>query len=640
MFRRVKYALVFALDTLSVSVFACGSELVPETATPVRSPPTATPEPTTTAIPAPAEQPDEISLTPIVRIDDEGIAIEIEGGITGPRSGVGVRSSTSYSAGKTTVTTTYEVDDSHVDFPWVAHRITPTSTDMPCNTIGTPGSWRGNPLSLGDEIVVGEIKLRVDNSTANPETLLLKVENVGDDSVEIQEYAFKLIDTLQTQSGDGPRDYTPSFAETFNLGIDDTKTFTIDLNALADEPVEPENVVLALSDWESGDSVYLYLSDAGNTPHICNSFEPHAEAQGVGTTWPNRPASLGRAVNVDDATTVRVTHVERGVAQHLIEAYDGLNVGVSYPKTDDGKIADGYEFLAFQIEVASLYPLMSGYGAREPIEAVNLAGRIAEEYSLELEDIFSTPDAANLVMLEEPSDVDELNAKGYMRLSFVAVTPVEAYDLVVGYALDYSQSSAFLSLEDSPRPRPTPVPAAQNVDDGRIGFFAKVDALGEDRVTELREALGSQEQFAYESLISNCAQHMVFPSAESRRKVASDAESIGNSEFAENLPEYFTNTEDPDAFCNDLFPPNSVPRMVQALLLDDTSGFSEACTLYPYAGLSYLSPLLMWQTEVALALWGEDAPVSIDSFGDIYELCDWLESYELTTDRIQAVPVK
>ena len=121
---------------------------------------------------------------------------------------------------------------------------------------------------------------------------------------------------------------------------------------------------------------------------------------------------------------------------------------------------------------------------------------------------------------------------------------------------------------------------------------------------------------------------MVFPSAESRRRVASDAESIGSSEFAENLPEYFTNTEDPDAFCNDLFPPNSIPHMVQALLLDDTSGLKGACTLYPYAGILYLSYWLMWQTEVALALWGEDAPVSIDSFGDIYELCDWLESYE------------
>ncbi|MCY4474959.1 MAG: hypothetical protein OXC83_05930 [Chloroflexi bacterium] len=628
MIRRVRYCLVFALATLFV--FACGSEPVPETATSVRSQPTATFEPTTTPIPIPAEEPDEISLTPIVRIDDEGIAIEIETGISAPRSGVGVRSSTSYTpaTGKTTVTTTYEVDDSHVDFPWVADSITPASTEMPCNTIGTPGSWRGNPLSIGDEIAVGEIKLRIDTSTANLDTLLLTIENTGNDSVEIQEYAFQLIDTLQTQSGDGPRDYAPSFAETIDLGVDDTKTFTIDLNTLADEPIEPENVVLALSDWESGDSVYLYLSDAGNTPHICNSFEPHAEAQGVGTTWPNRPAPLGRAVKVDGATTVRVTHVERGVAQHLIEAYDGLNVGVSYPKTDDGKLADGYEFLAFQIEVASHYPLMNGYGAREPIEAVNLAGRIAEEYSLELEDIFSTPDAANLVMLEEPYEVDELNAKGYMRLSFVAVTPVEAYDLQVFYALDYNQSRAFLSLEDSPRPRPTPVPVAQNADDGRIGFLEKVDALGEERVNELREVLSSQELFAHENLISNCAQHMVFPSAESRRNVASDAESIGSSEFAENLPEYFTNTEDPDAFCNDLFPPNSVPRMVQALLLDDTSGLKMACTLYPYAGISYLSYALMWQAEVALALWGEDAPVSIDSFGDIYELCDWLESYE------------
>ena len=319
MIRRVRYSLVFALTTLSV--FACGSEALPEIATSVRSQPTATLEPTTTPIPAPDEETDEISLTPIVRVDDEGIAIEIESGITAPRSGVRVRSSTSYTpaTGKTAVTTTYEVDDSLVDFPWVADSITPAYTEMQCNTIGTPGSWRGNPLSIGDEIVAGEIKLRVDNSTANPETLMLKVENVGNESVEIQEYAFQLIDTLQTQSGDGPRDYTPSFAETIDLGIDDTKTFTIVLNALADEPLEPENVVLALSDWESGDSVYLYLSDAGNTPHICNSFEPHAEAQGVGTTWPNRPAPLGRAVKVDDVTTVRVN--SRGARrQHNISS--------------------------------------------------------------------------------------------------------------------------------------------------------------------------------------------------------------------------------------------------------------------------------------------------------------------------------
>ena len=147
-------------------------------------------------------------------------------------------------------------------------------------------------------------------------------------------------------------------------------------------------------------------------------------------------------------------------------------------------------------------------------------------------------------------------------------------------------------------------------------------------MTELLEALNPQEKVAYQGLILNCAQHMVFPSSESRRKVASDAEFVGSSDFAEALPEYFVNTDDPDVFCNDLFPLNAVPRMVQTLLLDDTSRFKGTCALYGNAGLSYLSHRLMWQAEVVLALWGEDAPVSIDSFGDIYELCDWLESYE------------
>ena len=620
MIRRVRYCLVFALATLFV--FACGSEAVPEIATSIRS------QPTATAIPAPVEEPDEISLTPIVRIDDEGIAIER--GMKVSKNTLGVSSSTSYSGdtGKTTTSTTYYVDDTLVDFPWIKQITTPAHTEMACNTIGTPGTWRGNPLSIGDEVAVGEIKLRVDNTTANSDRLLLKVENVGNESVEIQEYAFELIESLRLQSHHGPRDYTPSFAETFNLGVDDTKTFTIDPSALADEPVQTEDVVLAFSDWDSGDTAYLYLSDAPNNPHICNAFEPHAEAQGVGTTWSNRPAPLGRAVKVDDVTTVRVTHAERGVAQHLIEAYDGLNVDASYPKNENGELDEGYEFLAFQIEVASLYPLIKSENAQDPIDSIAVSGRIVDEYSMEYEDILSTPGAANLLMLEEPSDADELNAKGYLRLSFIAVTPVEAYDLHVVYALDYSQSGAFLSLEDRPRLSPTPVPVAQSADDGRIGFLEKVDALGEERVTELREALSSKERFAYKSSILNCAQHIVFPSAESRRKVASAAETIGSSEFAENLPEYFTNTEDPDAFCSDLFPPNSVSRIVQALLLDDQSGIKETCAQSERRWLSYLTSLHMWQAEVALALWGEDAPVSIDSFGDIYELCDWLESYE------------
>ena len=625
MVRRVGYAIVFALATLSM--LACGSEPVPETATPAPSPPTATTIPTAIPPTAIAEQPDGFSLTPIVRIDDESIAIEV--GVTKQQmKGVGVRSSTSYSSGKTTTSTTYVVNDTHVDFHWTAESAAPESTQMACNTIGTPGSWRGNPLPIGDDIAVGEIKLRIDESVANPENLLLAIENSGNEPVEVQEYAFELIDNLQVQSADGPRDYSPSFAETTTLGSNDTKTFTIDLNAISDDPVEPEDVVLVFSDWKSGDTAHLHVSEPGSNPHICNAFEPHAQAQGIGSTWPNRPAPLGQAVKVDDATTVRVTHAERGVTQHLIEAYHGLNVDLSYPKNENGELDDGYELLAFQIEVASNYPIMRGDNARDPIDSIAVSGRIADEYSLEFEDIFSTPGAANLVMLEEPSDSGELNANGYMRLSFVAVTPIQAYDLLVGYALDYSQSPAFLSLEDNPRPRPTPLPVAQAADDGRIGFLNKVDALGQERVTEIVEALSPEERGAYQGLIPSCAQHMVFPSAESRRNVASAAETISSSDFAKALPEYFTNTDDPDLFCNDLFPSNAIPRMVHTSLFDDTSGFKAACTLYGPGGLSYLSSRLMWQAEIVLALWGEDAPVSIESFDNIYELCDWLENYE------------
>ncbi len=626
MLRRVKCTLVFTLATLSM--FACGSEPAPETATPVQSPPTATPEPTTMAIPAPDEETDEISLTPIVKIDDEGIAIER--GVKVSKNALGVSSSTTYSpeTGKTTTSTTYFVDDTLVDFPWIKQITTPSYTEVACNTIGTPGTWRGNPLSIGDEVAVGEIKLRVDKSTANSDTLLLKLENVGNEGVEIQEYAFELIDSLRAQSHRGPRDYTPSFAETITLGIDDTKTLTIVPNALADEPIEPENIVLAFNDWQSGDSVYLDLSEPDDNPHICYAFEPHAEAQGIGSTWFNRPAPLGRAVKVDDATTVRVTHAERSVTQHLIESYDGLNVDASYPKNENGELDESYEFLAFQIEVASNYPLMKGDDSEDPTGAVGVAGRITDEYSLEFEDILSTPGSANLAMLEEPSDADELNAKGYMRLSFVAVTPVEAYDLHVVFRLDYSQIPAFLSLEENRRPRPTPIPVAQIEDDGSIGFMHKTNELGEERVSALREALTPQERVAYEGLIPNCAQHMVFPSAESRRKVTSDAESLVSSGFATALPEYFANTDDPDAFCNDLFPPNAIPSMVQTLLLDDNAGMKAGCALSEQPVFSYFSSMYMWRAEVILALWGEDSPVSINEFANIFELCNWLEGYE------------
>ena len=626
MFRSVKYILVFALATLSV--FACGSEPEPETSTPVRSPPTATLEPTTTPLPVPAEEPDEISLTPIVKIDDEGVTIER--GMKVSKNVLGASSSTTYSpeTGKTTTSTTHFVDDTLVDFPWVKQITTPAYTEMACNTIGTPGTWRGNPLPIGDEVAVGGIKLRVDKSTAISDTLLLKLQNVGNESVEIQEYAFELIDSLRAQSHGGPRDYTPSFAETIDLGAKDTKTFTIDLNALADDPVEPENIVLAFNNWQSGDTAYLGISEPNDNPHICNVFEPHAEAQAIGSTWSNRPAPLGRAVKVDDATTVRLTHVDRGVAQHLIEAYDGLNVDVSYPKNENGELDDGYEFLAFQIEVASNYPLMRGDNSEDPPGSVGVAGRITDEYSLEFEDILSTPGSANLAMLEEPSDADELNAKGYMRLSFVAVTPVEAYDLQVVFRLDYSQIPAFLSLDENRRPRPTPIPVAQIEDDGSIGFMHKIDELGEERVTALREALTPQERIAYEGLIPNCAQHMVFPSAESRRKVASDAESLVSSGFATALPEYFANTDNPDAFCNDLFPPNAIPSMVQTLLLDDNAGIKAGCALSEQPLFSYFSSMYMWRAEVILALWDEGSPVSIDEFADVFELCDWLEGYE------------
>ena len=320
--------------------------------------------------------------------------------------------------------------------------------------------------------------------------------------------------------------------------------------------------------------------------------------------------------------------MERGTAKHLIDAYNDLDLQDFYPQNADGGIADGYEFLAFQIEVASTFPLMAGADPRDPIDAIGVYGWIADEYSTEFDDILATPGAAKLVMFEEPSSEAELNAKGYVRLTYVAVTPANAHNLHVSYAPASFQNPVYLSLAENPRPRPTPVPIARDPDDERIGFMAQIASLGDEHLNSLLESAESKEKIAFRRVTQHCAQHMVFPSAQSQREVASTAQSLANGVFAETLPQYFSNDGDPDAFCNDLYLPSSISLMIDHLLFDDETGMKAICVFSDQSSFSYVSRLTMWIAEFSFALWGDGAPVTIDSFNNITELCDWLSNYE------------
>ena len=627
--------VALALGLTGLMFVACGTVPTPNT-------------PTTVSVP-----PNQVDITPTsdaelnatleaADADPNTKTLVIENSLEHRGKTRGVRSSTSTSGpnGELSTTTIYMIDDTYVDFPWVAQSTTPDSTALPCSQIGAPGTWRGNPAPIGSIVAISEIELRIDESPTELDTISLVIENNGTANIELHRHSFQYIDKLQTQSRRGPRRYNPRFAEAIEISAEKTKSFTIDRNNLADDPIKAQDVVLMFSDRLNGDNAYLALTQPSDDTFICSSFETHADAQEVATTWSNRPAPLGKAAKIDESTTTRITYAERGTAKNLLGAYNDLDLQDFYPRNADGGIADGYEFLAFQIEVASTFPLMNGPDPLDPIDAIGVSGWIADEYSTEFENILATPGTANLVMFEYPSSEVDLNVNGYVRLTFVAVIPAAAHNLHVGYASEPFQNPVFLSLDEDPPPRPTPVPVARDADDDRMGFMEQTASWGEGRLDSLLESADSKEKLAFRRVTLHCAQHMVFPSGQSQRNVASTAQSLANGIFAETLPEYFNNAADPDAFCNDLYPPSSKLLMIDELLFDDETGIKATCAYSDQAGFSYFSSLTMWKAEVSFALWGDDAPVTIDSFGDIYELCDWLESYELTTDRILAVPVK
>ena len=72
--------------------------------------------------------------------------------------------------------------------------------------------------------------------------------------------------------------------------------------------------------------------------------------------------------------------------------------------------------------------------------------------------------------------------------------------------------------------------------------------------------------------------------------------------------------------------------MIDQLLFDDETGLKAICVFSDQSSFSYFSRLTMWTAEVSFALWGDDAPVTIDSFNNITELCDWLSNYEPATN--------
>ena len=613
----------------ATSALACGSDAVKSTSTPVAPSPTATPALTATPVPVPVAQPTAGSTTPVVTIDDDSISIEMTNDLSRSGKAHGVRSSTTYSprTGKTEVSTNYVISEDLVALPWLEHSTTPASDEAPCNTLGKRGTWRGNPIAIGETIKVGKTDARVVRSDSDPNVLFLGVQNSGSERVEIPDYSFEFVDNMQSQSTFGLRDYKPKFAESIELAPNESRELALDLVNLSEDRIEPGRVVLTFLDRMKGDAAYLRIADPPDDPVICSSYEPYPEAQGVGTTWLNRPASLGRAVKVDDSTTVRITHAEQSTAKHLLEAYNDLDLEGAYPKNSSGGLAEGFELLAFQVEVASTYPLIKDQNAVDWLESIAVSGRVKDEYSLEFENMLATPGTGNLALLEAPLDDADLSRSGYMRISIVAVIPVEANGLWVSYRQDSQASPVFLSLEENPETAPTPFPIARVDVAGGVGILEEIEALSEERLNSLFESSTASEMAVFGILTSDCAQHKVFPSSESRRSVLKSAERLAGGAFVEALPHFFENTDDPDAFCNDLFPASSVERMVDALLFDGQSSVAGTCAFADQFGFLAFTSQLTWQVEVGLALWGKEAPVTIDSFGNVYELCDWLTTY-------------
>lgn len=618
-------AVLLCLVASGMLALACGSEPLPLNG--VVSPASPTPglEPTAIPSPSPAEEPSN----PEVVDDGESIVIEREVPFSRRGRARGVRTSTTYSpqTGKTTENTTYVIDAGDAKLPWVDSAADPPSAEAPCDEIGSPGSWRGSPLPLGRTVRVGPTRVRLDRT--GPDALSLVVENSGADRVEVPDYSFELMDGLHAQGGGGAREYRPGFAESFELAPGELRRIEIDPANLGEEPIDPEQAVLKIQSfdgWTSSDAAYLRLADAPDPPLVCSSFETRSDAQAAGTTWLNRPAPLGRPVQVDESTTVRVTHSERGGAVSLFETYRGLDLAHAFPSDGEGRLLDGFEFLAVQVEVASSYPLMRGDDPEDWLDSIAVLGRVADEYSLELDDMLATPGIANLAWLEAPTDAGELNRVGYTRLGIVTAIPAEAHDLLIVYRQQHDAGPVFLSLEEEPRPAPTPVPQGIGGETDGVGLFDEIDALGEEGTDSLLGSSDARQRHDFGDLTADCAQHLVFPSAESRRKVAEAAESLAAGPFAEAMPGLFGEVGDPDDFCIGLFPAVSVPRMVDEMLFDDQSGVAAACALYGEAGLRYFASEFMWIAEVGLALQGDDAPVSIDAFDDVHEMCDWMSN--------------
>ena len=481
----------------------CGSEPVPPTsAVDSPSPVARSPSPTAPTA-APSSQPTVGSEGGEVSVDGDSIAIERSVPFSGRGRALGVRSSTTYSpqTGETTDSTTYVVDARDVNLVWVDPFATPPHLKRRCDEIGPPGSWRGNPSALGRPVQVGPTLVRLDR--LGPDALSLFVENVGADRIEIPDYSFELVDGLESRGETEPRDYRPSFAETFELAPGASRTIAIDPGSLSEDAIDPEQVVLTFRSFVGsarGDAAYLRLAEAADVPPVCSSFETHADAQGIGTTWLNRPAPRGRPVKVDEATTVRVAHSERGRAPNLLETYRGLDLTHAFPGDAEGGLADGFELLALQIEVASSYPLMKGDHHGDWLDSITVSGRVADEYSSEFDDMLATPGTGNLAWLEAPADAAELNRFGYMRLAVLTTIPARARNLFVGYRQGLETGAVFLSLEEAPRPAPTPVPLRFGGESSGIGLFGGLDALGEAGVDALLESSSAGSKDRLEQL--------------------------------------------------------------------------------------------------------------------------------------------
>ena len=299
-----------ALSLAGLIFISCGSVPTPNTPTTVSESPTRAEL---------AETPHgELNATPeAADADPNTKTVVIENSLVHRGKTRGVRSSTSSSGptGEFATTTIYLIDDTYVNFPWVTQSTTPDSTELPCNQLGSASTWRGNPAPIGTNVAINQIGLRIDESRSEPDTISLTIENNGTESVEMYGSSFRYTDKLQSQSRRGPRNHGRLFAESIELGANDSKTVTIDRNDLGDDPVKAQDVVLMFRDLPGRDTAYLAITQPSDDTFTSTSFKLHHDAQEVATTWSTRPAPLGKAVKVDASTTVYALHTWSGAPQ-------------------------------------------------------------------------------------------------------------------------------------------------------------------------------------------------------------------------------------------------------------------------------------------------------------------------------------